>query len=117
MRQHLACMNIVFTNEIAVVASTLGIDSHEVMRIFTEDQRLNISKAYLRPGLQLWRLMLAEGFARARVFGAGLGYLAKVINHILDSNKMLTDRALDWILAHSKKRVAFSGDQFQTWNG
>ena len=43
-------LKVAFTNEVSVVASTLGIDSGEVMDIFAEDNRLNISKAYMRPG-------------------------------------------------------------------
>ena len=106
-------LKVAFTNEIAVVASTLGIDSDEVMRIFAEDQRLNISKAYMRPGFAFGGSCLPKDLR-------ALAYLARtrdlslpVINHILDSNKMLTDRALDWILAHSKKRVAFLGISFK----
>ena len=43
-------LKVAFTNEISVLASTLDIDSREVMSIFSEDNRLNISKAYMRPG-------------------------------------------------------------------
>ena len=46
-------LKVAFTNEIAVVASTLGIDSDEVMRIFAEDQRLNISRSICGPALPL----------------------------------------------------------------
>ena len=43
-------LKVAFTNEISVLASALDIDSREVMNIFSEDNRLNISKAYMRPG-------------------------------------------------------------------
>ena len=107
-------LKVAFTNEIAVVASTLGIDSDEVMGIFAEDNRLNISKAYMRPGFAFGGSCLPKDLR-------ALAYLARtrdlslpVINHILDSNRMLTDRGLDWILAHSKKRVAFLGISFKS---
>ena len=107
-------LKVAFTNEIAVVASTLGIDSDEVMRIFAEDQRLNISKAYMRPGFAFGGSCLPKDLR-------ALAYLARtrdlslpVINHIIDSNRMLTDRGLDWILMHSTKRVAFLGISFKS---
>ena len=106
-------LKVAFTNEVAVVASTLGIDSDEVMNIFAEDSRLNISKAYMRPGFAFGGSCLPKDLR-------ALAYLARtrdlslpVISHILDSNRMLTERGLDWILTHSKKRVAFLGISFK----
>jgi GDP-mannose 6-dehydrogenase len=107
-------LKVAFTNEIAVVASTLGIDSDEVMSIFAEDNRLNISKAYMRPGFAFGGSCLPKDLR-------ALAYLARtrdlslpVISHILDSNRMLIDRGLDWILTRSKKRVAFLGISFKS---
>jgi GDP-mannose 6-dehydrogenase len=106
-------LKVAFTNEVSVVASTLGIDSGEVMDIFAADNRLNISKAYMRPGFAFGGSCLPKDLR-------ALDYLARtrdlslpVIGHILDSNRMLTNRGLDWILAHSKKRVAFLGISFK----
>ena len=106
-------LKVAFTNEISVLASTLDIDSHEVMSIFSEDNRLNISKAYMRPGFAFGGSCLPKDL-RALVFLARTRDLSlPVINHILDSNRMLTDRGLDWILTESKKRVAFLGISFK----
>ena len=106
-------LKVAFTNEVSVVASTLGIDSDDVMDIFAADNRLNISKAYMRPGFAFGGSCLPKDLR-------ALAYLARtrdlslpVISHILDSNRMLKDRGLDWILAHSKKRVAFLGISFK----
>src|SRR6185437_1211955 len=37
-----------------------------------------------------------------------------VLNHILESNRMLIDRGVDWILEQSKKRVTFLGISFKS---
>jgi GDP-mannose 6-dehydrogenase len=107
-------LKVAFTNEVSVVASTLGIDSCEVMDIFAADNRLNISRAYMRPGFAFGGSCLPKDLR-------ALDYLARtrdlslpVIGHILDSNRMLTNRGLDWILARSKKRVAFLGISFKS---
>jgi GDP-mannose 6-dehydrogenase len=39
-----------FANEMARIFRVLGVDSREVMRVFSEDTILNISNAYLMPG-------------------------------------------------------------------
>ena len=43
-------LKITFANEVGRLMAAVGVDSRDVMRIFCEDDRLNISPAYLRPG-------------------------------------------------------------------
>jgi GDP-mannose 6-dehydrogenase len=106
-------LKVAFTNEIAVLASTLGIDGDQVMKIFLMDNRLNISKAYMRPGFAFGGSCLPKDLR-------ALSYLARtrdlslpIVSNILDSNRMVTERGLDLILTHSKRRVAFLGLSFK----
>ena len=107
-------LKVAFGNEIGLIAKTLGIDSHSVMDIFFQDRRLNISPAYLRPGFAFGGSCLPKDLR-------ALTYLARrhdlnlpVLDHILESNRMLIDRGVDWILSHSGKRIAFLGISFKS---
>jgi GDP-mannose 6-dehydrogenase len=43
-------LKVSFTNEVGTLAKQLGVNTETVMRIFTSDTRLSISRAYLSPG-------------------------------------------------------------------
>ena len=107
-------LKVAFANEIGVVSSALKIDSHEVMNIFCEDKRLNISTAYLRPGFAFGGSCLPKDLRALTYLARKLDLSLPVLNHILDSNRMLVERGVEWILAQAKKRVAFLGISFKS---
>ena len=85
-------LKVAFGNEIGVLGKALNIDSHEVMDIFFEDKRLNISPAYLRPGFAFGGSCLPKDLRALTYLARKLDLSLPVINHILDSNRMLVDR-------------------------
>ena len=106
-------LKVAFTNEIALVAGTLGIDSDEVMNIFSQDNRLNISNVYMRPGFAFGGSCLPKDLRALDYLARTHDLFLPIIGNILDSNRMLTERGLDWILTQSKRRVAFLGISFK----
>jgi GDP-mannose 6-dehydrogenase len=107
-------LKVAFGNEIGVLAKTLGINSQEVMDIFFEDKKLNISAAYLRPGFAFGGSCLPKDLRALVYLGRKLDLSLPVLNHVLDSNRMLIERGVDWILRQSKKRIAFLGISFKS---
>jgi GDP-mannose 6-dehydrogenase len=107
-------LKVAFGNEIGMLGKALNINSHEVMEIFFEDKRLNISPAYLRPGFAFGGSCLPKDLRALTYLARKLDLSLPVINHILDSNRMLVDRGVEWILGQSKKRVAILGISFKS---
>ncbi len=107
-------LKVAFANEIGVIASSLDIDSREVMSIFFEDKRLNISTAYLRPGFAFGGSCLPKDLRALTYLGRKLDLSLPVLDHILESNKMVVERGFEWIVSQRKKRIAFLGISFKT---
>jgi GDP-mannose 6-dehydrogenase len=107
-------LKVAFGNEVGVLAKTLGINSQEVMDIFLEDKKLNISAAYLRPGFAFGGSCLPKDVRAIDYLCRKLDLSLPVLNHVLDSNRMLIERGVDWILGQSKKRIAFLGISFKS---
>jgi GDP-mannose 6-dehydrogenase len=107
-------LKVAFGNEVGVIAKTLGINSHDVMDIFLQDTRLNISPAYLRPGFAFGGSCLPKDLRALNYLGRTLDLELPLLSHILDSNRMLIERGADWILSHPGKRIAFLGISFKS---
>ena len=106
-------LKVAFGNEVGVIAKTLGIDSHELMEIFVQDKRLNISPAYLKPGFAFGGSCLPKDLRALTYVGRKLDLSLPVLDHILDSNRMLIERGVSWILGKQGRRVAFLGISFK----
>jgi len=106
-------LKIAFANEIGTYCKTLGIDSHQVMDIFSTDTKLNISKAYLKPGFAFGGSCLPKDL-RAILYEAKIHDIPlPVLQAILSSNELHLQRAVDMITAQRKKRIGLLGLSFK----
>jgi len=106
-------LKVGFANEIGSISRELGIDSHRLMEIFVSDTKLNISPAYLKPGLAFGGSCLPKDL-RAIVHQAGeLSVAAPILSSILESNRQHLDRALQLIRAAGRKRIGVLGFSFK----
>jgi GDP-mannose 6-dehydrogenase len=104
---------ITFANEIGTVCKAAGVDSHEVMRIFAADTKLNISAAYLKPGFAFGGSCLPKD-VRAIVYYARAHDLnLPLLSSLLPSNDVQIDRAAEMIFAQGKMRLGFLGLSFK----
>lgn len=106
-------LKIGFANEIGNLCKVFGIDSHEVMKIFCQDKKLNISTAYLLPGFAFGGSCLPKDL-RALAYKAKTSDLdLPIMTAILPSNEMQVSRGLQLIMEKGHKRIGVLGFSFK----
>ena len=106
-------LKIGFANEIGTLAKSFGINSHEVMRIFCQDRKLNISTAYLSPGFAFGGSCLPKDL-RALAYKAKTNDLElPILTSILPSNEKQVARGLQLIMEKGQRRVGVLGFSFK----
>src|SRR5215831_3997749 len=102
-----------FTNELSRLFRLLGVDSREVMSLFCEDQVLNISPAYLRPGFAFGGSCLPKDLRSllhlARINSADMPLLAGT----LATNELVIGEVVDRVAASDARTVALLGLSFK----
>ncbi len=106
-------LKIGFANEIGTLCKSFSIDAHEVMKIFCQDKKLNISPAYLMPGFAFGGSCLPKDL-RALAYKAKTNDLAlPILTSILSSNEMHISRGLDLVIKAGNKKVGILGFSFK----
>jgi GDP-mannose 6-dehydrogenase len=106
-------LKIGFANEIGNLCKSFTVDSHEVMKIFCQDRKLNISAAYLQPGFAFGGSCLPKDL-RALSYQAKMHDLElPILMSILVSNEMQVSRGLRLIMENGHKRVGILGFSFK----
>lgn len=81
-------LKVVFANEVGNICKQLGIDSHEVMRIFCMDKQLNISPYYFRPGFAYGGSCLPKDLKGLKTLAHDLYLETPVLSAIEHSNEL-----------------------------
>ena len=102
-----------FANEMARIFRMFGVDSREVMRVFSEDTVLNISPAYLMPGFAYGGSCLPKDLRAlldmARVNALDVPLLAGTAQ----TNELVIADAVDRLIASPFRTVAMLGLSFK----
>ncbi len=104
---------ITFANEIGQFCKAQGIDSHEVMDVFCRDNKLNISRYYLKPGMAYGGSCLPKDL-RALLDRAREHHLElPMIESIARSNVTQIQRTIEFITELGHREVALLGLSFK----
>ncbi len=106
-------LKVTFANEIGTLCSQMGIDPLEVTRAFTADTKLNISPAYLTPGLAFGGSCLPKDVRALNFRARELDLRLPLLDSILPSNLEHIDRTVAHILSAGYRRIGIIGLSFK----
>jgi GDP-mannose 6-dehydrogenase len=106
-------LKVGFANEIGSLCKQMSLDGQQVMSIFCQDQKLNLSSYYLRPGFAFGGSCLPKDLRALNHVAGRLDVNAPILNSILASNAIQVQRGFDMIQARGSKRVGVLGFSFK----
>jgi GDP-mannose 6-dehydrogenase len=106
-------IKVVFANEIGSLCQIHGVDSHEVMDVFVQDKKLNISDRYLRPGFAFGGSCLPKDLRALLHASRQHSLQLPALEAILPSNRLQIERVLQTLLNNGTRKVGMIGLSFK----
>ena len=106
-------LKVTFGNEIGNICKALGIDSHEVMNIFCQDTKLNLSPYYLKPGFAFGGSCLPKDIRALTYKAKTIDINVPILNTIFQSNEQQVKNSIQRVIALEKKKLGILGLAFK----
>jgi GDP-mannose 6-dehydrogenase len=102
-----------FGNEIGAICEKAGVDPQAVIDVFCRDEKLNISKAYLRPGLAFGGSCLPKDVRALNHFARSMDVDVPMLNAVLNANERQIQRALQKVETAGDGQIGVLGLSFK----
>ena len=106
-------VKVTFANEIGNIAKASGLDGQTVMEILCSDEKVAMSKYFMRPGFAFGGSCLPKDVRALRHLAGATGVNAYLLNAVVEANEAQIQRAQDMVEASGVKQVGFVGISFK----
>jgi GDP-mannose 6-dehydrogenase len=104
---------VTFANEVGRLCKAVEVDSHEVMNIFVQDQKLNLSPYYLKPGFAFGGSCLPKEVRAIEHLADVYQINTPLFDSLMVSNALQIDEGLKMIRRFHGQRIGFLGVAFK----
>jgi len=107
-------VKVSFANEVGNLCKAKEIDSHIVMDVVCADTRLNVSRAYMRPGFAYGGSCLPKDLRALSALGRRMNVPTPMLDAARAANHVQIDKARQLISDVDKDNIGFIGITFKT---
>jgi GDP-mannose 6-dehydrogenase len=104
---------VTFANEVGRLCKAVEVDSHEVMNIFVQDLKLNLSPYYLKPGFAFGGSCLPKEVRAIEHLSQAYQIRTPLFDSLMESNNLQIEEALKLIRGFPGQRIGFLGVAFK----
>jgi len=107
-------LKVSYANEIGSLCKAVAVDSHELMAMFCQDTKLNLSPYYLKPGFIFGGSCLPKDLRAVVALARRMEVRTPVLDSILPSNDAHLERALEIVRRTGARTIGVLGVTFKS---